>query len=148
MTPASNRRMERGVLRCGGGVNQLLTRSGASIAWYGMDPTANLRRGPVEFVTVSGFLTANCLQPPALTPLITSTSFLDLLIKPAPQFQTQRNTMAAAQVIPAGGTYIDTFKATFTKVPVDGTTSAISTAEFLEAVESLTTMFGSLPQTP
>jgi hypothetical protein len=50
--------------------------------------------------------------------------------------------MAAAQ-IPEGGTYIDTFKASFTKVPVDAeNANAISTAEFLDAAESLVTMFG------
>jgi len=53
--------------------------------------------------------------------------------------------MAAAQ-IPAGGTYLDTMKRDFTKVPVDAAKSnAISTSEFLEAAESLTTMFGSFP---
>jgi len=52
--------------------------------------------------------------------------------------------MAAAAVqIPAGGTYIDTMKKTFTQVPVDAANKdAISTEEFLEAAESLTTMFG------
>ncbi|KAK0620448.1 glycolipid transfer protein domain-containing protein [Immersiella caudata] len=49
--------------------------------------------------------------------------------------------MAAVQ-IPAGGTYLDTMKRDFTKVPVDAVKSnAISTSEFLEAAESLTTMF-------
>lgn len=50
--------------------------------------------------------------------------------------------MAAAQ-IPEGGTYIDTFKASFTTVPVDAeNANAISTAEFLDSAESLVTMFG------
>ena len=50
--------------------------------------------------------------------------------------------MAATQ-IPEGGTYIDTFKGTFTTVPIDAeNANAISTTEFLDASESLTTMFG------
>ncbi|KAK4454235.1 Pleckstrin y domain-containing family A member 8 [Podospora aff. communis PSN243] len=49
--------------------------------------------------------------------------------------------MAAVQ-IPAGGTYLETMKRDFTKVPVDPAKgNAVSTAEFLEAAESLTTMF-------
>lgn len=50
--------------------------------------------------------------------------------------------MAAAQ-IPEGGTYLDTFKQSFTNVPIDAEHgNAISTVEFLDAAESLTTMFG------
>lgn len=50
--------------------------------------------------------------------------------------------MAAVQ-IPEGGTVVDTFKASFTKVPIDAENgNAISTTEFLDAAESLTTMFG------
>jgi hypothetical protein len=50
--------------------------------------------------------------------------------------------MATAQ-IPEGGTYLDTFKGSFVKVPIDAENgNAISTAEFLDAAESLTTMFG------
>jgi len=49
--------------------------------------------------------------------------------------------MAATQ-IPEGGTYIDTFKASFTTVPIDAEkANAISTTEFLDASEALTTMF-------
>ncbi|KAL2256874.1 hypothetical protein VTK26DRAFT_994 [Humicola hyalothermophila] len=49
--------------------------------------------------------------------------------------------MATAQ-IPEGGTYLDTFKGSFTKVPIDANNgNAISTTEFLDAAESLTTMF-------
>jgi hypothetical protein len=49
--------------------------------------------------------------------------------------------MAAA--IPSGGTLLDTFKKSFTDVPVDAEkNNAIHTAEFLDASESLTTMFG------
>jgi hypothetical protein len=45
--------------------------------------------------------------------------------------------------IPPGGTLLDTFKKSFTDVPVDAAKgNAISTTEFLEASESLTTMFG------
>lgn len=45
--------------------------------------------------------------------------------------------------IPPGGTVIDTFKGNFTKVPVDKSKgNAISTSEFLEAAESITTIFG------
>ncbi|KAK4463951.1 het-c2S [Cladorrhinum samala] len=49
--------------------------------------------------------------------------------------------MATIQV-PAGGTYLDTFKRSFTQVPVDAEKgNAVSTTEFLEAAESLTTIF-------
>ncbi|KAK4112649.1 glycolipid transfer protein, partial [Canariomyces notabilis] len=49
--------------------------------------------------------------------------------------------MATAK-IPEGGTYLDTFKGSFTKVPIDAEKgNAISTTEFLDAAESLTTMF-------
>ena len=51
--------------------------------------------------------------------------------------------MAATAQIPEGGTYLDTFKTSFTAVPVDAENgNAVSTAEFLDAAESLTTMFG------
>ncbi|KAK3292150.1 glycolipid transfer protein domain-containing protein [Chaetomium fimeti] len=50
--------------------------------------------------------------------------------------------MATATQIPEGGTYIDTFKGSFTTVPIDAeNANAISTTEFLDAAESLTTMF-------
>lgn len=46
-------------------------------------------------------------------------------------------------VIPPGGTLLDTFRKSFVDVPVDADkNNAISTTEFLEAAESLTTMFG------
>ncbi|KAK3984050.1 het-c2S [Cladorrhinum sp. PSN332] len=52
--------------------------------------------------------------------------------------------MATIQ-IPAGGTYLDTFKKSFTQVPIDASKgNAISTTEFLEAAESLTTIFDAL----
>ena len=51
--------------------------------------------------------------------------------------------MASAAVIPPGGTLLDTFKRSWVDVPVDADKdNAISTSEFLEASESLTTMFG------
>ncbi|KAK1996077.1 glycolipid transfer protein [Colletotrichum falcatum] len=50
----------------------------------------------------------------------------------------------AAQ-IPPGGTYLDTFKKSFVDVPVDAEKdNAISTTEFLDAAESLTTIFDAL----
>ena len=45
---------------------------------------------------------------------------------------------------PPGGTWFDTLKKSFTNVTVDATNdNAIPTADFLEAAESLTTLFGS-----
>ncbi|KAK4227460.1 het-c2S [Podospora fimiseda] len=50
--------------------------------------------------------------------------------------------MATIAAVPAGGTYLDTFKKSFTQVPIDAAKgNAISTTEFLEAAESLTTIF-------
>jgi hypothetical protein len=50
----------------------------------------------------------------------------------------------AAQISP-GGTLLDTFKKSFTDVPIDADkNNAISTSEFLDAAESLTTMFDAL----
>ena len=49
-----------------------------------------------------------------------------------------------ATPIPPGGTIIQTFKRSFVDVPIDaGNENAISTSEFLDAAEGLTTMFGS-----
>lgn len=49
--------------------------------------------------------------------------------------------MAAAY--PPGGTFFDTLKKNFTDVPVEtGKDNAIKTTEFLEAAESLVTLFG------
>lgn len=43
---------------------------------------------------------------------------------------------------PPGGTYFDTLKKNFTDVPIDsGKDNAIETGPFLEASESLTTLF-------
>lgn len=47
-----------------------------------------------------------------------------------------------AATIPEGGTYLDTLKKSFVDVPIDAEAdNAISTTEFLDAAESLTTMF-------
>jgi hypothetical protein len=52
-------------------------------------------------------------------------------------------TMASTKAYPPGGTFLDTVKRSFTDVPVDKEKdNAVSTSEFLEAAESLTTMFG------
>lgn len=51
--------------------------------------------------------------------------------------------MASTKAYPDGGTFLDTMKRSFADVPVDKEKdNAISTTEFLEAAESLTTMFG------
>jgi len=44
---------------------------------------------------------------------------------------------------PPGGTWFDTLKKSFVDVPVDATNdNAIATSNFLEAAESLSTLFG------
>jgi hypothetical protein len=49
----------------------------------------------------------------------------------------------SAPVIPPGGTIVQTFKQSFVDVPVDAEKgNAVATTEFLEAAESLTTIFG------
>ncbi|KAJ2976275.1 hypothetical protein NUW58_g8128 [Xylaria curta] len=51
----------------------------------------------------------------------------------------------SAPVVPQGATLLSTFKRSFVDVPVDAEkNNAISTTEFLEAAESLTTMFDAL----
>jgi hypothetical protein len=51
--------------------------------------------------------------------------------------------MASTQAYPPGGTFLDTLKKSFTDVPIDTERdNAIATTEFLEAAESLTTLFG------
>ncbi|EFX03565.1 glycolipid transfer protein [Grosmannia clavigera kw1407] len=53
--------------------------------------------------------------------------------------------MATTAVIPADGTFLDTFSKSFVDVPVDAANdNAIDTTTFLEAAESLTTMFDML----
>jgi hypothetical protein len=49
--------------------------------------------------------------------------------------------MAATTAYPPGGTFLDTLKRSFVDVPVDAQQN-VSTSEFLEAAESLTTLFG------
>ncbi|KAG4418485.1 hypothetical protein IFR04_008379 [Cadophora malorum] len=50
--------------------------------------------------------------------------------------------MAAVNAYPPGGTFLDTLKVSFTNVPVDKEKdNAVATTEFLEAAESLTTLF-------
>ena len=52
----------------------------------------------------------------------------------------------AAVAIPPGGTLLDTFKQSFTDVPINADKeNAIGTSEFLDAAESLTTIFGTCP---
>ncbi|ORY59661.1 glycolipid transfer protein domain-containing protein [Pseudomassariella vexata] len=54
----------------------------------------------------------------------------------------------SAPSFPPGGTLLDTFKKSFIDVPVDANKdNAISTTEFLEAAESLTTIFDALGST-
>ena len=49
----------------------------------------------------------------------------------------------AAPTIPPGGTFFDTLQKSFVDVPVDKEhDNAISTEEFLQAAEALTTLFG------
>ena len=49
----------------------------------------------------------------------------------------------ATAAYPPGGTFFNTLKRSFTDVPVDASkNNAISTTEFLEASESLVTLFG------
>lgn len=49
---------------------------------------------------------------------------------------------------PSGGTWFDTLHKSFVDVPVDEKSdNAIPTTEFLEAAESLTTLFGKHNQT-
>jgi hypothetical protein len=60
--------------------------------------------------------------------------------------------MATKNAYPPGGTFLDTLKKSFVDVPVDAAKdNAVSTTEFLEASESLTTLFdllGSVAFTP
>lgn len=51
--------------------------------------------------------------------------------------------MATVKAIPPGGTFIDTLDKSFVDVPVNKEKdNAIATTEFLQAAESLTTLFG------
>lgn len=54
--------------------------------------------------------------------------------------------MASTKSYPPGGTFLDTLKKSFTDVPMNKEKdNAIATTEFLEAAESLTTLFGTYP---
>jgi hypothetical protein len=49
----------------------------------------------------------------------------------------------SAPVIPPGGTIVDTFRKSFADVPIDAEKdNAVATTEFLDAAESLITIFG------
>lgn len=49
----------------------------------------------------------------------------------------------SAPVIPPGGTIVQTFRRSFVDVPINAENgNAVATTEFLDAAESLTTMFG------
>lgn len=51
----------------------------------------------------------------------------------------------SAPEIPVGATIVHTFKQSFVDVPIDAENgNAIATTQFLDAAESLTTMFGKL----
>ena len=51
----------------------------------------------------------------------------------------------SAPVIPPGGTIVQTFKQSFVDVPVDADKgNAVATTQFLDAAESLTTIFGTV----
>jgi hypothetical protein len=54
--------------------------------------------------------------------------------------------MSSSTTCPPGGTFFDTLKRSFADVPIDTEKdNAIATTEFLEAAESLTTLFGARP---
>jgi hypothetical protein len=60
-----------------------------------------------------------------------------------PDSNTEKSAKMAAVQIPENSTYIDTMKRNFTSVTVDPSNgNAINTEEFLDAAESLTSMFG------
>ena len=50
-------------------------------------------------------------------------------------------SIPSTSTYPAGGTWFDTLRESFVDVPI-GADNAIPTTEFLEASESLTTLFG------
>ena len=50
--------------------------------------------------------------------------------------------MESSTVIPPGGTWFDTLRKSFVDVPIDSSNNdAVATTEFLEAAESLTSLF-------
>jgi hypothetical protein len=55
--------------------------------------------------------------------------------------------MASTNAYPPGGTFLDTLKKSFRDVPIiKEKDNAVATTEFLEAAESLTTLFGTSSQ--
>jgi hypothetical protein len=72
---------------------------------------------------------------------VRATNLLSLLS----DLQFAKFNMASVPEIPPSGTWFDTLKRSFVDVPVDeGKDNGISTTEFLEAAESLTTLFGTI----
>ena len=58
-------------------------------------------------------------------------------------YPTMTSTPSSTSTYPAGGTWFDTLKKSFVHVPIDaGNGNAVDTTAFLEAAESLTTLFG------
>lgn len=88
-----------------------------------------------------------CPTTPEASPLSWTLNTLvlckHLFFSLTPNFELQEkqeiSTMSVA--IPSGGTYFDTLKKSFVDVPV-AADNKISTTEFLEAAESLLTLFG------
>lgn len=65
-----------------------------------------------------------------------------LIIVPIFVTSTTQPRFTMAQTFPPGGTYFDTLKKSFTDVPIDeGNGNGIATGAFLEASESLLTLF-------
>ena len=52
--------------------------------------------------------------------------------------------MSAVVIPPPGGTFFDTMKRSFADVPINTDDNGIATTEFLEAAESMTTIFGTI----
>lgn len=78
-------------------------------------------------------------------PPSSSTATLNSLHSTPEHHEENAITMASTKAYPPGGTFLDTVKKSFTDVPVDKEKdNAVSTSEFLEAAESLTTLFGAL----
>jgi hypothetical protein len=82
--------------------------------------------------------------PRLLSPLLVPPQLSRKLpIPPLNYTNNLKTTMASTKAYPPGGTFLDTVKKSFTDVPVDKEKdNAVSTTEFLEATESLTTLFG------
>jgi len=55
--------------------------------------------------------------------------------------------MSTTSAVPPGGTFFDTIKKSFADVKVDQAhDNTIDTSDFLQAAESLTTLFGTMPR--